>query len=91
MEFVHPVDVATAVANSVTAEVNGKILYLGGGKDCQMTNSTNTAAKVEIVEKDSKFRLYFRSHLRSGVMHSMVFRRIYNLDFFFGSAEIFPS
>jgi len=38
MEFVHPVDVATAVANSVTAEANGKILYLGGGKSCQMTN-----------------------------------------------------
>jgi UDP-glucose 4-epimerase len=38
MEFVHPMDVATAVANSVTAEVEGKILYLGGGKNCQMTN-----------------------------------------------------
>ncbi len=38
MEFVHPMDVATAVANSVTAEVEGKILYLGGGKNSQMTN-----------------------------------------------------
>jgi nucleoside-diphosphate-sugar epimerase len=38
MEVVHPMDVATAFANSVTAKVNEKILYLGGGKDCQMTN-----------------------------------------------------
>lgn len=38
MEFVHPADVATAIANSVEAETAGKILYLGGGKNCQMTN-----------------------------------------------------
>ncbi len=35
MEFIHPKDVATGFANSVTADINGKILYLGGGKDCQ--------------------------------------------------------
>ncbi len=38
VEFVHPMDVATAVANSVTASTEGKILYLGGGRNCQMTN-----------------------------------------------------
>ena len=38
MEFVHPADVATAIANSVEADTAGKILYLGGGKNCQMTN-----------------------------------------------------
>ena len=38
MEFVHPADVATAIANSVEADTIGKILYIGGGKNCQMTN-----------------------------------------------------
>ncbi len=38
MEFVHPADVATAIANAPEADTAGKILYLGGGKDCQMTN-----------------------------------------------------
>jgi UDP-glucose 4-epimerase len=38
MEVVHPVDVATAIANSVEADTAGKIPLLGGGKSCQMTN-----------------------------------------------------
>ncbi len=38
IEFVHPSDVATAIANAVKADTGGKILYLGGGKSCQMTN-----------------------------------------------------
>ena len=38
IEIVHPIDVATAIANSVEAETIGKILLLGGGKSCQMTN-----------------------------------------------------
>lgn len=38
MEFVHPADVATAIANSPEADTGGKVLYLGGGKNCQMTN-----------------------------------------------------
>lgn len=38
IEVVHPVDVATAIANSVEADTAGKILLLGGGKSCQMTN-----------------------------------------------------
>jgi len=38
IEVVHPADVATAIANSVEADTAGKILLLGGGKSCQMTN-----------------------------------------------------
>ena len=38
IEVIHPADVATAIANSVEADTVGKILLLGGGKSCQMTN-----------------------------------------------------
>ena len=38
IELVHPADVATAIANCVEADTAGRILYLGGGKSCQMTN-----------------------------------------------------
>ena len=38
IEVVHPADVATAIANSPEADTAGKILFLGGGKSCQMTN-----------------------------------------------------
>lgn len=38
IEVVHPADVATAIANAVEADTAGKILYLGGGNSCQMTN-----------------------------------------------------
>ena len=38
IEMVHPADVATAIANAPEANTAGKILYLGGGKSCQMTN-----------------------------------------------------
>ncbi len=40
IEVVHPADVATAIANSVEADTASKILLLGGGKSCQMTNRT---------------------------------------------------
>ncbi len=36
IEAIHPRDVATGIVNSITADTVGKILYLGGGKDCQM-------------------------------------------------------
>jgi nucleoside-diphosphate-sugar epimerase len=38
MEFVHPADIATAVVRSIDAPTEGKILYGGGGVECQMTN-----------------------------------------------------
>jgi UDP-glucose 4-epimerase len=38
VEFVHPADVATAVVRAIDAPTAGKILYGGGGADCQMTN-----------------------------------------------------
>jgi len=38
IEVVHPADVAMAIANSTEADTSGKILLLGGGKCCQMTN-----------------------------------------------------
>ena len=38
IEFVHPADVATAVVRAIDAPTEGKILYAGGGADCQMTN-----------------------------------------------------
>jgi len=38
IEVVHPADVATAIANSTEADTAGKILLLGGGKNCQITN-----------------------------------------------------
>jgi nucleoside-diphosphate-sugar epimerase len=37
IEVVHPRDAAMAVSNCVEAETGGKILYLGGGQDWQMT------------------------------------------------------
>lgn len=38
MEYVHPKDVALAMCNAVKAkEAQGKVLLLGGGKDCQIT------------------------------------------------------
>jgi nucleoside-diphosphate-sugar epimerase len=38
MEYVHPCDVATAVANSLdNPRAIGKILLLGGGQDCRVT------------------------------------------------------
>lgn len=38
IEVVHPLDVATAIANAPEADTAGKVLFLGGGKTCQMTN-----------------------------------------------------
>lgn len=38
MEFVHPMDIASAVVNSIDAPTEGKILYGGGGANSQMTN-----------------------------------------------------
>ena len=38
MEFIHPADVATIVVKSIDAPTEGKILFGGGGADCQMTN-----------------------------------------------------
>jgi len=38
IEVIHPADVATAIANAPEADTAGKILYLGGGKNCQLTN-----------------------------------------------------
>jgi len=38
IEFGHTRDIGTALANSVDAPVEGKVLLLGGGKRCQMTN-----------------------------------------------------
>ncbi len=38
MEFVHPMDIATSVVNSIDAPTEGKILYGGGGANSQMTN-----------------------------------------------------
>lgn len=38
MEYVHPKDVALAMCNAIKAEeAQGKVLLLGGGKDCQIT------------------------------------------------------
>lgn len=36
IELIHPRDVATALANCVEADTQGKTLYLGGGKDLQL-------------------------------------------------------
>ncbi|MHA1378126.1 MAG: NAD-dependent epimerase/dehydratase family protein [Candidatus Helarchaeota archaeon] len=36
IEFVHAKDVARAIVNSITANVVGKILHVGGGNACQM-------------------------------------------------------
>ena len=38
MEFIHVEDVATALSNCVEADVNEKILLIGGGKDLQFTS-----------------------------------------------------
>jgi UDP-glucose 4-epimerase len=38
VEFVHTRDVGVAIANSVTAETDKKVLLIGGGKQCQMLN-----------------------------------------------------
>ena len=39
IEFVHPADAATAFARAVACDATiGKILYVGGGPRCQMTN-----------------------------------------------------
>lgn len=38
IEFIHPKDVGLALTNSVTANINGKILLLGGGNHCRMTS-----------------------------------------------------
>ena len=38
MEFIHVEDVATALSNCVEADVNKKILLIGGGKDFQYTS-----------------------------------------------------
>ncbi len=36
IEVVHPRDVAIALANTIDADTDGKILYIGGGESCQM-------------------------------------------------------
>ncbi len=38
IEFGHTRDIGTALANSVDAPVEGRVLLLGGGERCQMTN-----------------------------------------------------
>lgn len=38
IEVVHPRDAATAVSNAVAADTHGKILYLGGGEDWQLSH-----------------------------------------------------
>ena len=38
IEYVHTKDVGVAIANSVTAETDKKVLLIGGGKRCQMLN-----------------------------------------------------
>ena len=38
IEFVHLYDVGQALANAVDAQTEGKILMIGGGKDCQFIN-----------------------------------------------------
>ncbi len=40
IEFVHPYDVGQALANAVIAETEGRILMIGGGKECQYINRT---------------------------------------------------
>lgn len=39
IEFGHTRDIGTALANSVEAPTEGRVLLLGGGKRCQMTNN----------------------------------------------------
>jgi nucleoside-diphosphate-sugar epimerase len=36
IELIHPRDVGLAVANAVSADTEGKVLLIGGGKDCRM-------------------------------------------------------
>jgi nucleoside-diphosphate-sugar epimerase len=38
VEFVHTRDVGVAIANSVTANTDNKVLLIGGGEKCQMLN-----------------------------------------------------
>ena len=47
IEFAHPYDVGLALANAITAEIEGKVLMIGGGKECQYINRAFVSKYLE--------------------------------------------
>lgn len=57
LEYVHPDDVALAVCNAVTSDrAIGKILLIGGGKACQLTQTDFGDYKREMAHRFKRVR-----------------------------------